>query len=356
MATGDNRKVALITGITGQDGSYLAEFLLEKGYDVHGIIRRASSFNTGRIQHLYEDPKCHRQGKMKLHYGDMTDSSSLIKVISQVQPTEIYNLAAQSHVMVSFEVSEYTAEVDAVGTVRLLDAIRTCGLEKSIKFYHASTSELYGKVNEIPQNEKTPFYPRSPYACAKLYSFWIVVNYREAYNIFACNGILFNHESPRRGENFVTRKITRSIAKMHLGLMDMLELGNLDAKRDWGHAKDYVEAMWLMLQQTEPDDYVVATGEMHSVREFVEVAFNYVGRTIKWEGEGVNEIGRDEHSGKILIRINPKYFRPTEVDILMGDASKARNKFGWKPTITFTDLVKDMMEFDLELMRKNPNA
>ncbi|XP_011146826.1 GDP-mannose 4,6 dehydratase isoform X2 [Harpegnathos saltator] len=293
---------------------------------------------------------------MKLHYGDMTDSSSLIKVISQVQPTEIYNLAAQSHVMVSFEVSEYTAEVDAVGTVRLLDAIRTCGLEKSIKFYHASTSELYGKVNCVPQNEKTSFYPRSPYACAKLYSFWIVVNYREAYNMFACNGILFNHESPRRGENFVTRKITRSIAKIQLGLLDVLELGNLDAKRDWGHAKDYVEAMWLMLQQTEPDDYVIATGETHSVREFVEVAFNYVDRTIKWEGEGVNEVGRDEQTGKILVRLNPKYFRPTEVDILMGDASKARNKFGWKPTITFTDLVKDMMESDLELMRKNPNA
>ncbi|XP_032680908.1 GDP-mannose 4,6 dehydratase isoform X2 [Odontomachus brunneus] len=293
---------------------------------------------------------------MKLHYGDMTDSSSLIKVISQVQPTEIYNLAAQSHVMVSFEVSEYTAEVDAVGTVRLLDAIRICGLEKSIKFYHASTSELYGKVVCIPQNEKTPFYPRSPYACAKLYSFWIVVNYREAYNMFACNGILFNHESPRRGENFVTRKITRSIAKIQLGLLDVLELGNLDAKRDWGHAKDYVEAMWLMLQQAEPDDYVIATGEMHSVREFIEVAFNYVGRTIKWEGEGVSEIGRDEQTGKILVRVNPKYFRPTEVDTLMGDASKAKSKFGWKPTITFADLVKDMMESDLELMRKNPNA
>ncbi|XP_053994787.1 GDP-mannose 4,6 dehydratase [Hylaeus volcanicus] len=356
MATGDGRRVALITGITGQDGSYLAEFLLEKGYDVHGIIRRASSFNTARIQHLYADPKCHRQGKMKLHYGDMTDSSSLVKVISTVQPTEIYNLAAQSHVMVSFEVSEYTAEVDAVGTVRLLDAIRTCGLEKSVKFYHASTSELYGRVVEVPQNEKTPFYPRSPYACAKLYSFWIVVNYREAYNMFACNGILFNHESPRRGENFVTRKVTRSIAKIQLGLQDVFELGNLDAKRDWGHAKDYVEAMWLMLQQPTPDDFVIATGETHSVREFVDAAFEYVGRTIKWKGEGVNEIGQDAQTGQVLVRVNPKYFRPTEVDVLLGDATKAKEKIGWKPTIAFKDLVKDMVDSDLELMRKNPVA
>ncbi|XP_031840612.1 GDP-mannose 4,6 dehydratase isoform X1 [Nomia melanderi] len=356
MATDNERRVALITGITGQDGSYLAEFLLEKGYHVHGIIRRASSFNTARIQHLYADPKCHRQGKMKLHYGDMTDSSSLVKVISSVQPTEIYNLAAQSHVMVSFEVSEYTAEVDAVGTVRLLDAIRTCGLEKSVKFYHASTSELYGRVVEVPQNEKTPFYPRSPYACAKLYSFWIVVNYREAYNMFACNGILFNHESPRRGENFVTRKVTRSIAKIQLGLQDVLELGNLDAKRDWGHAKDYVEAMWLMLQQPTPDDYVIATGETHSVREFVEAGFRYVGRTIKWEGEGVNETGQDAQTGQVLVKVNPKYFRPTEVDVLLGDATKAKEKIGWKPTVTFEDLVKDMMDFDLELMRKNPVA
>lgn len=293
---------------------------------------------------------------MKLHYGDMTDSSSLIKVISSVQPTEIYNLAAQSHVMVSFEVSEYTAEVDAVGTVRLLDAIRTCGLEKSIKFYHASTSELYGRVTQVPQNEKTPFYPRSPYACAKLYSFWIVINYREAYNMFACNGILFNHESPRRGENFVTRKVTRSIAKIHLGLQDILELGNLDAKRDWGHAKDYVEAMWLMLQQPTADDYVIATGETHSVREFVEAAFQYVGRTIKWEGEGINEIGQDVQTGQVLVKVNPKYFRPTEVDVLLGDATKAKEKIGWKPTITFENLVKDMMDSDLELMSKNPNA
>ncbi|XP_076622226.1 GDP-mannose 4,6 dehydratase [Colletes latitarsis] len=356
MATGDGRRVALITGITGQDGSYLAEFLLEKGYNVHGIIRRASSFNTARIQHLYKDPTCHRQDKMKLHYGDMTDSSSLVKVISFVQPTEIYNLAAQSHVMVSFEVSEYTAEVDAVGTVRLLDAIRTCGLEKSVKFYHASTSELYGRVVEVPQNEKTPFYPRSPYACAKLYSFWIVVNYREAYGMFACNGILFNHESPRRGENFVTRKVTRTIAKIHLGLQDVLELGNLDAKRDWGHAKDYIKAMWMMLQQPAPDDFVVATGETHSVREFVEAAFQYVGRTINWKGEGVNETGHDAQTGQVLVKVNPKYFRPTEVDELLGDATKAKEKLGWKPTITFEALVKDMMDSDLELMRKNPTA
>ncbi|KAJ8667665.1 hypothetical protein QAD02_009328 [Eretmocerus hayati] len=352
----DEKRVALITGITGQDGSYLAEFLIEKGYEVHGIIRRASSFNTGRIQHLYEDPRSHKQNKMKLHYGDMTDSSSLVKVISKVQPTEIYNLAAQSHVKVSFELSEYTAEVDAVGTVRLLDAIQTCGLTKSVKFYQASSSELYGKVREVPQTEKTPFYPRSPYACAKMYSFWIVVNYREAYNMYACNGILFNHESPRRGENFVTRKITRSIAKIHLGLTDILELGNLDAKRDWGHAKDYVEAMWLMLQQDAPDDYVVATGETHSVREFVEAAFQFVGRSIRWEGTGVDEVGKDASTGNILVKVNARYFRPTEVDILMGDATKAREKFGWKPTVSFLELISDMMTADLALMKSNPTA
>ncbi|OXU22539.1 GDP-mannose 4,6 dehydratase [Nasonia vitripennis] len=356
MATGDQKRVALITGITGQDGSYLAEFLIEKGYEVHGIIRRASSFNTTRIQHLYEDPNSHRQGKMKLHYGDMTDSSSLVKVISKVQPTEIYNLAAQSHVKVSFDLSEYTAEVDAVGTVRLLDAVQTCGLEKSVKFYQASTSELYGKASEVPQNEKTPFYPRSPYACAKMYSFWIVINYREAYGMHASNGILFNHESPRRGENFVTRKITRTIAKIHLGLQDVLELGNLDAKRDWGHAKDYVEAMWLMLQQDVPDDYVIATGETHSVREFVEEAFQFVGRSIKWEGKGVEEVGKDASSGQILVKVNPKYFRPTEVDLLMGDATKAKKTLGWTPTVSFQELVVDMMTADLELMRRNPVA
>ncbi|KAH0951166.1 hypothetical protein HN011_006721 [Eciton burchellii] len=353
MAT-ENR-VALITGITGQDGSYLAEFLLDKGYIVHGIIRRASSFNTARIQHLYDDPKSHRQGRMMLHYGDMTDFSSLIKIISLVQPTEIYNLAAQSHVKVSFEVSEYTAEVDAVGTVRLLEAIRTCSLTDA-RVYHASTSEMFGNAQQIPQNEMTPFSPCSPYACAKLYSYWITVNYREAYNMFVCNGIMFNHESPRRGETFVTRKITRSIAKMHLGLLDVLQLGNLDAKRDWGHAKDYVQAMWLILQQKEPDDYVIATGEMHSVREFVELAFRHINRTIKWMGHGIDEKGYDAQTDQILVTINPKYFRPTEVNVLLGDSSKARNKFGWKPTVKFQDLVKDMMDSDIELMTRNPHA
>lgn len=351
-----NRNVALITGITGQDGSYLAEFLLNKGYDVHGIIRRASTFNTGRIQHLYADPKSHRQGKMKLHYGDMTDSSCLVKLISTVKPTEIYNLAAQSHVKVSFDLSEYTAEVDALGTLRLLDAIRTCGLQNQVKFYQASTSELYGKVHEIPQKETTPFYPRSPYACAKLYGYWIVVNYREAYNMFACNGILFNHESPRRGENFVTRKITRSVAKIFLGQIEYLELGNLDSKRDWGHAKDYVEAMWMMLQLKTPDDFVIATGETHSVREFVEAAFNFIGKEIVWDGKGVAEVGRETDTGIVRVKVNPKYFRPTEVDLLLGDPSKAQEKFGWKPKVTFKDLVKDMMDADIELMKKNPSA
>ncbi|GLH10728.1 GDP-mannose 4,6 dehydratase [Gryllus bimaculatus] len=354
-STGDG-KVALITGITGQDGSYLAEFLLAKGYEVHGIIRRASTFNTSRIQHLYADPNSHRQDKMKLHYGDMTDSSCLVKIISNVRPAEVYNLAAQSHVKVSFDLSEYTAEVDALGTLRLLDAIRTCNLERHVKFYQASTSELYGKVLEIPQKETTPFYPRSPYACAKLYGYWIVVNYREAYNMFACNGILFNHESPRRGENFVTRKITRTVAKIALGQVDHVELGNLDSKRDWGHARDYVEAMWLMLQQEEPEDYVIATGETHSVREFVEAAFHHIGKEILWEGQGKDEVGREKGSGIIRVKINPKFFRPTEVDLLLGDPSKAREKFGWKPKVTFKELVQDMMEADLELMRKNPGA
>lgn len=356
MTNNEPRQVALLTGITGQDGSYLSELLLSKGYEVHGIIRRASSFNTGRIVHLYSDPYAHKGGKFFLHYGDMTDSSCLVKIIGKVKPTEIYNLAAQSHVKVSFDLSEYTAEVDAVGTLRLLDAIRTCGLEHSTKFYQASTSELYGKVAEIPQTEKTPFYPRSPYAAAKLYAYWIVVNYREAYNMFACNGILFNHESPRRGETFVTRKITREVAKIHLGLSDCLILGNLDSKRDWGHAKDYVEAMWLMLQQETPEDFVIASGETHSVREFVEAAFQYIGKEIVWEGNGVNEIGKDKDSGNIRVRVNPKYFRPTEVDLLLGDASKAKAKFNWTPKVTFSELVKDMMEADIELMRKNPMA
>lgn len=352
----NTRQVALLTGITGQDGSYLAEFLLQKGYDVHGIIRRSSSFNTHRIEHLYADPKSHKEGKMKLHYGDMTDSSSLVKIISAVRPSEIYNLAAQSHVKISFDLSEYTAEVDAVGTLRLLDAIRTCGLEKHVKFYQASTSELYGKVAEIPQNEKTPFYPRSPYACAKLYAYWTVINYREAYQIFACNGILFNHESPRRGETFVTRKITRSVAKIFLQQMEFLELGNLDSKRDWGHARDYVEAMWLMLQRDEPEDYVIATGETHSVREFVEEAFKYIGKEIEWQGSGIDEVGVDKETGVVRVRVNPKYFRATEVDLLLGDATKAKKELNWQPKITFKQLVEEMMKADIDLMKKNPIA
>lgn len=355
-STMNDKKVALITGITGQDGSYLAEFLLEKGYNVHGIIRRASTFNTHRIEHLYADPQAHREGKMKLHYGDMTDSSSLVKIISEIRPIEIYNLAAQSHVKVSFDLSEYTAEVDAVGTLRLLDAIRTCGLEKQVKFYQASTSELYGKVLETPQTEKTPFYPRSPYACAKLYAYWIVTNYREAYDMFACNGILFNHESPRRGENFVTRKITRSVAKIHLNQIQYLELGNLDSKRDWGHARDYVEAMWLMLQQPKPQDYVIATGETHSVREFLELAFKHIGTEIEWKGTGVEEVGVEKGTDIVRVRVNPKYFRPTEVDFLLGDATKAKTELGWKPKVTLLELVKDMMESDLQLMKRNPTA
>ncbi|XP_067133454.1 GDP-mannose 4,6 dehydratase [Centruroides vittatus] len=352
----DRRKVALITGITGQDGSYLAEFLLAKGYEVHGIIRRSSSFNTGRIQHLYRDPLTHTAGSMKLHYGDLTDSTCLVKLVNQIQPSEIYNLAAQSHVKVSFDLSEYTANVDALGTLRLLDAIRTCNLEKSVKFYQASTSELFGKVQEVPQKETTPFYPRSPYGVAKLYGFWIVINYREAYNMFAVNGILFNHESPRRGETFVTRKITRSVAKIYLGEQEYFELGNLDSRRDWGHARDYVEAMWLMLQEEEPDDFVIATGESHSVREFVEAAFQHIGKEIVWEGSGLNEIGKEKDSGLVRVRVNPKYFRPAEVDFLLGDATKAKKKFGWSPRIKFEELVQEMVDADIALMRKNPAA
>ncbi|KAJ8922329.1 hypothetical protein NQ315_004272 [Exocentrus adspersus] len=342
MALEQNRKVALITGVNGQDGSYLSEFLLNKGYEVHGIIRRASSFNTSRIDHLHVDPYAHKGGRFHLHYGDMTDSSCLVKIIGRIKPTEVYNLAAQSHVKVSFDLSEYTAEVDAVGTLRLLDAIRTCGLENTTKFYQASTSELYGKVAEVPQNEKTPFYPRSPYG--------------EAYNMFACNGILFNHESPRRGETFVTRKITREVAKIHLGLSQCLELGNLDSKRDWGHAKDYVEAMWLMLQQESPEDYVIASGETHSVREFVELAFRHVGKEIVWEGKGTEEVGKEKDTGVVRVRINSKYFRPTEVDLLLGDASKAKAKFNWSPKVTFHELVKDMMKSDIELMQKKSHG
>ncbi|XP_053650165.2 GDP-mannose 4,6 dehydratase isoform X1 [Cherax quadricarinatus] len=338
------------------DGSYLAELLLSKGYQVHGIIRRSSSFNTGRIRHLYEDPKIHRNGRMTLHYGDLTDSTCLVKIISAVQPDEIYNLGAQSHVRVSFDMAEYTGNVDAMGTLRLLDAIRTCGLEKKVRFYQASTSELYGKVQEIPQKETTPFYPRSPYGAAKLYAYWIVVNYREAYDMYACNGILFNHESPRRGETFVTRKITRSVAKIHLGHLEKFELGNLDSQRDWGHAKDYVEGMWRILQQDKPDDFVLATGEVHSVKDFVEAAFKEIGKEIYWEGSGVDEVAKEKGTDIVRVTINPKYYRPAEVDFLQGDATKAFKTFGWKPTFDFNALVTDMVKADIELMKKDPSA
>ncbi|BCS80357.1 GDP-mannose 4,6-dehydratase [Anaerocellum diazotrophicum] len=340
-------KRALITGITGQDGAYLAEFLLEKGYEVHGIKRRTSLINTQRIDHLYEDPHVENQ-RFYLHYGDLTDSTNLIRIIQEVQPDEIYNLAAQSHVKVSFESPEYTANADALGTLRLLEAIRILKLENKTRFYQASTSELFGKVQEIPQKETTPFYPRSPYAVAKLYAYWITVNYREAYGIFACNGILFNHESPIRGETFVTRKITRAVARIKYGLQDKLYLGNLDAKRDWGYAKDYVRAMWMILNHDVPDDYVIATGETHSVREFVEKAFKYVDIDIEWVGQGVDEKGIDAKTGKVLVEVDPRYFRPTEVDILVGDATKARQVLGWQPTVTFDELVKIMMESDLK--------
>ncbi|KAK7075999.1 hypothetical protein SK128_022000 [Halocaridina rubra] len=356
MAEGNTEKKALLTGITGQDGSYLAELLLSKGYQVHGIIRRSSSFNTGRIRHLYEDSKIHSCGRMQLHYGDLTDSTCLVKIISLVQPDEIYNLGAQSHVKVSFDLAEYTGNVDAMGTLRLLDAIRTCGLEKKVRFYQASTSELYGKVQEIPQKETTPFYPRSPYGAAKLYAYWIVVNYREAYGMYACNGILFNHESPRRGETFVTRKITRSVAKIHLGHLECFELGNLDSQRDWGHAKDYVVGMWQMLQQDVPEDFVLATGEVHSVKEFVEAAFKEIGREVYWEGSGVDEVGKEKGSDIVRVKVNPKYYRPAEVEFLQGDPTKAKNKFGWKPSFDFNALVKDMVQADIELMKKDPNA
>ena len=339
-------KTALITGITGQDGAYLAEFLLNKGYIVHGIKRRSSSFNTARIDHLYKDPH-ERNVNFFMHYGDLTDSTNLIRIIQETQPDEIYNLAAQSHVQVSFETPEYTANSDAIGTLRLLEAIRILGLEKKTKFYQASTSELYGKVQEIPQSEKTPFYPRSPYAAAKLYAYWITINYREAYGMFACNGILFNHESPIRGETFVTRKITMAVANIKKGLQEKLYLGNLDAKRDWGFAGDYVEAMWLMMQQDEPDDYVIATGETHSVREFVELAFREVGIEIEWQGIGVDEVGVDRASGNILIEIDPRYHRPTEVDLLLGDPTKAKEKLGWNSKVGLNELVKMMVHSDL---------
>lgn len=373
---------ALITGITGQDGSFLAELLLEKGYQVHGLIRRSSTFNTRRIDHLYHDPH-EEDPKLFLHYGDMTDSTALIKLIQKIQPDEIYNLAAQSHVRVSFEIPEYTANADALGTLRLLEAIRLLGLEKKVKFYQASTSELFGKAQEVPQKETTPFYPRSPYAVAKLYAYWITVNYREAYEIFACNGILFNHESERRGETFVTRKITRAATRILVGTQKKLYLGNLNAKRDWGYAKDYVRGMWLMLQQPEPDDYILATGETHSVREFCEKAFSRLGIEIEWKGKGLEEKGvianidksrteefleklKEKHPdlkdfkldlshlepGQIIVEVDPRYFRPTEVDILLGDASKAREKLGWKPEVTFDQLIDIMVEYDFGLAVK----
>ncbi|TCD67374.1 hypothetical protein EIP91_000241 [Steccherinum ochraceum] len=341
------RKVALISGITGQDGSYLTELLLEKGYEVHGIIRRSSSFNTSRLHHLYVDQH-ERPNKLKLHHGDLSDSTNLVYIIAQVQPTEVYNLGAQSHVKVSFEMAEYTGDVDGLGTLRLLDAIRTCGLEKHVRFYQASTSELYGKVVETPQSETTPFYPRSPYGVAKLYSYWITVNYREAYGMFACNGILFNHESPRRGRTFVTRKISRAAAEISTGKQACLYLGNLDAKRDWGHARDYVEGMWRILQQTEPEDFVLATGETHPVREFVEKSFAILGMEIKWRGAGVEEEGVDAKTGKVVVKVDPRYFRPAEVDLLHGNPAKAERVLGWKRQVDFDSLVKEMVEADLK--------
>jgi len=346
------QKVALITGITGQDGAYLAELLLEKGYAVHGIKRRASSFNTKRIDHLYQD--LHEDGvNFVLHYGDMTDATNLIRIVQEVQPDEIYNLAAQSHVMVSFETPEYTANSDGLGTLRLLEAIRILGLEKKTKFYQASTSELYGRVQEVPQSETTPFYPRSPYGAAKMYAYWITKNYREAYGIYTCNGILFNHESPRRGETFVTRKITRAAVKIQLGLQSKMYLGNLDAQRDWGHAKDYVEGMWRMMQAEVADDFVLATGVTHTVRYFCELAFAEVGITLRWEGEGENEKGINSETGAVVIEVDPKYFRPTEVDLLIGDPTKAKEVLGWTSTCTLENLVKEMVQSDMEIMRRD---
>ena len=343
-------KVALITGVTGQDGAYLAQFLLGKGYAVHGVKRRSSSLNTQRIDHLYHDPH-EREVKFRLHYGDVTDSTNLIRLIQEVQPNEIYNLAAQSHVQVSFETPEYTANADALGPLRLLEAIRILGLGDRLRFYQASTSELFGKAQEVPQRETTPFYPRSPYGVAKLYGYWITVNYREAYGFHASNGILFNHESPIRGETFVTRKITRAVAAIHLGLQEQLYLGNLDAKRDWGHAREYVKGMWLILQQPEPDDYVLASGEAHSVRDFVEEAFRHVGREIQWQGAGVEEKGLDAKSGDVLVQVDPRYFRPSEVDLLIGDPTKAREKLGWHHSVSFSALVQEMVEADLDTVK-----
>ncbi len=346
------KKTALITGITGQDGAYLAELLLSKGYEVHGVKRRSSLFNTDRIDHLYHDQ--HEEGvKMTLHYGDLTDSTNMIRLVQETMPDEIYNLAAQSHVHVSFETPEYTANADAIGTLRLLEAIRIIGLEKKTKFYQASTSELYGKVQEVPQSETTPFYPRSPYAVAKLYAFWIAKNYREAYGMYTCNGILFNHESPLRGETFVTRKITRGAAKISLGMQEKIYLGNLDAQRDWGHAKDYVEGMWLMMQQETPDDFVLATGETHSVKKFCELAFGEVGIEIEWQGAGENEKGINKKTGKVIIEVDPKYFRPTEVELLIGDPSKAQRELGWKHKYSLNQLVSEMMKADVELFSRD---
>jgi GDPmannose 4,6-dehydratase len=345
-------KRALITGITGQDGAYLAELLLEKGYEVHGVKRRASSFNTDRIDHLYQDP--HDRGvRLHLHYGDLTDATNLIRIIQQTQPDEIYNLAAQSHVGVSFETPEYTANSDALGPLRVLEAIRILGLTSKTRFYQASTSEMFGKVQEVPQRETTPFYPRSPYGAAKVYAYWITVNYREAYGLFACNGILFNHESPVRGETFVTRKITRGLARIHAGLDQSMFLGNLDSLRDWGHARDYVRAQWLILQQAEPEDFVIATGEQHSVREFAERAAAALGMHLEWQGKGVEERGIDTKSGRVVIRIDPRYYRPTEVESLLGDSSKAREKLGWAPEIDFQTLVNEMVAEDLDLARRD---
>ncbi|WP_342727967.1 GDP-mannose 4,6-dehydratase [Bradyrhizobium sp. B097] len=353
MAAQDSkRRVALITGITGQDGAYLAEYLLGLGYTVHGIKRRSSSFNTARVDHLYQDPHAGNVPFL-MHYGDMTDSTNLIRLVQQIRPTEIYNLAAQSHVQVSFESPEYTANADAIGVLRLLEAIRILGMEKETRFYQASTSELYGLVQEVPQKETTPFYPRSPYGVAKLYGYWITVNYREAYGMFASNGILFNHESPIRGETFVTRKITRAVARIEVGLENKLYLGNLDAKRDWGHARDYVEGMHKILQADEPGDFVLATGETRSVREFVELAFAEVGRSIEWRGKGVEEVGVDKATGNTLVQIDPVYFRPTEVDLLIGDASKARAKLGWAPKTPFAQLVQEMVTSDLVEARQD---
>ncbi len=345
-------KKALITGVTGQDGAYLAELLLNKKYEVHGIKRRSSSFNTSRVDHLYIDP--HEEDvRFFMHYGDLTDATNLIRIIQEVQPDEIYNLAAQSHVQVSFETPEYTANSDALGTLRILEAIRILGMESKTRYYQASTSEMFGKVQEIPQKETTPFYPRSPYGAAKVYAYWISVNYREAYDMFACNGILFNHESPIRGETFVTRKITRAVARIKLGLQDVLYLGNLDSKRDWGFARDYVQAMWLMLQQDKPEDFVIATGEAHSVREFVALAFQEAGTKIVWEGKGIEEIGKDSITGATLIKVDPNYFRPTDVEFLLGDPSKANDKLGWKPTISFQELVTLMVQEDLTIAEKD---